>query len=160
MKNLLTLILVSLLAACGMGNKGKGNGKSNKPPAPESIIYVLSEFHKVTTRGHIPVTRMIEHTKEGKLRIFEAHGTLVDPRNRHTFNSTWRGSGSLVGNSLINYNPNHSVTLKFVIDEPNYGLIYYSLVLDLFNGEMHGIEIIGHNSDESIMSVTFTKDDD
>ena len=158
MKNLITLILVSLLAACGMGKKG--DKISHRPPAPESTIYVLSDFHKITSEGHIPVTRMIEHTKENRLRIFEAHGTLVDPTNRHTFNATWRGSGTLMGNSLINYNPNHTITLKFVIEEPHYGLLYYSLVLQLFNGEMVGTETIGHKSDKSIMSVTFTKDDD
>ena len=113
MKNLITLILVSLLAACG----GKRGDKiSHRPPAPESTIYVLSDFHKVTSEGHIPVTRMIEHTKENRLRIFEAHGTLVDPRNRHTFNATWRGSGSLVGNSLINYNPNNTIQRQLDIN--------------------------------------------
>ena len=157
MKKLIMSVLVPLLAACGMGKKG--DGISHRPPPPESTVYILSDFHKITSEGHIPMTRMVEHTREGKLRVFEAHGTLVDPTNRHTFNATWRGSGMLVGNSLINYNPNHSINLKFVLDEPSYGLIYYSLVLELFNGEMVGIETIGHKSDESIMSVTFTKDD-
>jgi len=157
MRNLIVSILVLLFAACGMGKKG--DGISHRPKEPESMVYVLTEWHQISDVDHVPVVRKFEHSVDGKLKIFEAFGTLVDSRNRHTFNATWRGPGKLMANTLVNYDLNHTALLRFVIEEPDYGLITYSLVLERYGDDLIGLEIIGHKSEETIMQLVFTRDD-
>ena len=154
MNRIITVILL-LLTSCGMGKKG--DGISHRPKEPESRTYILSEWNKVSDVEHIPAVRQIEHGADGRVRSFVINSILVDPRNINTFNATWRGPGMLVGNALINYNPNHTVCLKFVIDDPDTGLIQYSLVLERFGDDLWGLETIGHGSQKTIMQLTFTR---
>jgi len=157
MRNLIVSILVLLLAACGMGKKG--DGISHRPKKPESMVYVLTEWHQISDVDHIPIVRKFEHSIDNRLKIFEAYGILVDARNRYAFNATWRGPGKLIGNTLINYDSNHTVLLRFVIEEPDYGLITYSLVLERYWNGLVGLETIEHKSGETIMQLVFTRDD-
>lgn len=157
MRKFLTLVLL-VLASCGMGKKG--DKISHRPQEPENRSYILTEWYKISKIGHIPAVRMLEHTKEGRVKSFVINGILVDPRTPFSFNATWRGPGALIGGALSNYNPNHALSLKFVIDEPVIGIISYSLVLERFGDELVGLETIrsGSNTD-SIMHLTFERHD-
>ena len=155
MYKIIAFILL-VLASCGLGKKG--DGISHRPKEPENRTYILSEWHKVSDRGHIPAVRILEHGKDNRVLSFVIDGNTVVPLNRHTFNATWRGPGILMGNALINYNPNHTVCLKFVIDDPDKGLVTYSLVLERYGNDLWGLETVRiGNLPDSIMQVTFTR---
>jgi len=150
--NKLLLILLTLVASCGIGKKGDKDNHDD--PTPPTTAAVLTDFRQIKGSG-IPVVQYLVHDTKGVLEDVLFYDTVISTTTWLDFHTTYPGPGRLIGALYTNGHPECALYLWFRLQLPGNVKAEYELELYRTGDIFQGYETTKVGEKEGRLAVTF-----